>query len=243
MIGDAPLHRWKDVLPEQIPHASDVVLGRAGTASVRAEEGRSVFGRESLQREHEQSGSFPLADVPFRGAADPGLDDAGTEEVVAILERNREIPRERFERRTFLGRGARRNRGGRRRTQGEGGRFGPAHPDVVRLRDSVRALEIDVEALAIAEDEIDLSQFAEELEPDGCVEIRWPFNRPLRKRPDPQGVEDGLRHAVTMSLRPQDDRGSVGPGAAKQLRDRKSTRLNSSHLVISYAVFCLKKKK
>src|SRR5256885_6461793 len=26
-------------------------------------------------------------------------------------------------------------------------------------------------------------------------------------------------------------------------RDRKSTRLNSSHLVISYAVFCLKKKK
>src|SRR6266850_6303558 len=28
-----------------------------------------------------------------------------------------------------------------------------------------------------------------------------------------------------------------------QCRDRKSTRLNSSHLVSSYAVFCLKKKK
>src|SRR5256885_8183582 len=28
-----------------------------------------------------------------------------------------------------------------------------------------------------------------------------------------------------------------------RLQDRKSTRLNSSHLVISYAVFCLKKKK
>src|SRR5260221_8468784 len=28
-----------------------------------------------------------------------------------------------------------------------------------------------------------------------------------------------------------------------RLRDRKSTRLNSSHTVISYAVFCLKKKK
>src|SRR2546426_8687104 len=27
------------------------------------------------------------------------------------------------------------------------------------------------------------------------------------------------------------------------VKDRKSTRLNSSHLVISYAVFCLKKKK
>src|SRR2546426_8279041 len=29
----------------------------------------------------------------------------------------------------------------------------------------------------------------------------------------------------------------------KNFTDRKSTRLNSSHLVISYAVFCLKKKK
>src|SRR5258708_24069400 len=29
----------------------------------------------------------------------------------------------------------------------------------------------------------------------------------------------------------------------KQPRDRKSTRLNSSHQIISYAVFCLKKKK
>src|SRR2546426_8411116 len=29
----------------------------------------------------------------------------------------------------------------------------------------------------------------------------------------------------------------------RALQDRKSTRLNSSHLVISYAVFCLKKKK
>src|SRR5256885_8657872 len=29
---------------------------------------------------------------------------------------------------------------------------------------------------------------------------------------------------------------------ASKTRDRKSTRLNSSHLVISYAVFCLKKK-
>src|SRR5256885_8561093 len=29
---------------------------------------------------------------------------------------------------------------------------------------------------------------------------------------------------------------------SRPLRDRKSTRLNSSHLVISYAVFCLKKK-
>src|SRR5256885_8307343 len=41
----------------------------------------------------------------------------------------------------------------------------------------------------------------------------------------------------------------VGPGDRVRgeqhvvVGDRKSTRLNSSHLVISYAVFCLKKKK
>src|SRR5256885_6131105 len=33
------------------------------------------------------------------------------------------------------------------------------------------------------------------------------------------------------------------PAAFSEYEDRKSTRLNSSHLVISYAVFCLKKKK
>src|SRR5437899_4950357 len=32
-------------------------------------------------------------------------------------------------------------------------------------------------------------------------------------------------------------------GSESHRRDRKSTRLNSSHLGISYAVFCLKKKK
>src|SRR5256885_8774168 len=35
----------------------------------------------------------------------------------------------------------------------------------------------------------------------------------------------------------------VAPGVLVAFKDRKSTRLNSSHLVISYAVFCLKKKK
>src|SRR3989454_7081776 len=45
---------------------------------------------------------------------------------------------------------------------------------------------------------------------------------------------DGERHAVGLVEAPVDD---------LLHRDRKSTRLNSSHLVISYAVFCLKKKK
>src|SRR2546428_7396202 len=35
----------------------------------------------------------------------------------------------------------------------------------------------------------------------------------------------------------------LGPGECRRGADRKSTRLNSSHDQISYAVFCLKKKK
>src|SRR5690625_6186181 len=39
------------------------------------------------------------------------------------------------------------------------------------------------------------------------------------------------------------DRAPTGEGTDyEELRDRKSTRLNSSHVAISYAVFCLKKK-
>src|SRR5258708_31944446 len=36
---------------------------------------------------------------------------------------------------------------------------------------------------------------------------------------------------------------SVTPSRQRNAEDRKSTRLNSSHQIISYAVFCLKKKK
>src|SRR5258705_6488952 len=50
-------------------------------------------------------------------------------------------------------------------------------------------------------------------------------------------VGDGI-HGVTHAD------GPMGHGfSRRKLPDRKSTRLNSSHLGISYAVFCLKKKK
>src|SRR5207253_11165111 len=42
--------------------------------------------------------------------------------------------------------------------------------------------------------------------------------------------------------RASSDRAGNGPGPGPRT-DRKSTRLNSSHVAISYAVFCLKKKK
>src|SRR2546429_1816319 len=48
----------------------------------------------------------------------------------------------------------------------------------------------------------------------------------------------------TMSAAAPQDKGSRTPKIFRRLeKDRKSTRLNSSHGYISYAVFCLKKKK
>src|SRR5688500_19263035 len=64
--------------------------------------------------------------------------------------------------------------------------------------------------------------------------FRSHLERPLRGLELVTGVFellDALKHV----------RFAVARGDAQ--RDRKSTRLNSSHLVISYAVFCLKKKK
>src|SRR2546426_8677606 len=57
--------------------------------------------------------------------------------------------------------------------------------------------------------------------------------RRLTQRGQAPDAERLRRESQALAARDGADRG----------RDRKSTRLNSSHLVISYAVFCLKKKK
>src|SRR5256885_11547585 len=53
----------------------------------------------------------------------------------------------------------------------------------------------------------------------------------------------GVRCLHISGLRPRGSASREEVDGAGILRDRKSTRLNSSHLVISYAVFCLKKKR
>src|SRR5256885_12828196 len=67
--------------------------------------------------------------------------------------------------------------------------------------------------------------------------------------PDPAGAEavllaDGIQQRLHVQVGQVqgEDRVLVTIGT-QFTEDRKSTRLNSSHLVISYAVFCLKKKK
>src|SRR5260221_1938751 len=64
----------------------------------------------------------------------------------------------------------------------------------------------------------------------------FPYTTLFRSIDDEKGVGDRRRRGHG---------GRVGRGrrGAAPRQDRKSTRLNSSHTVISYAVFCLKKKK
>src|SRR5205807_10265421 len=75
------------------------------------------------------------------------------------------------------------------------------------------------------------------------------------RRTEQAGIETGScpdgdtgERAGVCQVNPRTHRAPNGIGAlcgitSLQTEDRKSTRLNSSHLVISYAVFCLKKKK
>src|SRR5688500_19658307 len=81
------------------------------------------------------------------------------------------------------------------------------------------------------------------------VAVSWGYTPRIKSLCDERGdqLDDAaaavvpLRQALRRTAEVAERRGLVrrrlGGG------DRKSTRLNSSHLVISYAVFCLKKKK
>src|SRR5688572_32736339 len=89
----------------------------------------------------------------------------------------------------------------------------------------------------------------------------FPYTTLFRSLPvDHRGAADGgnasRRRLVRRGQNVPAASGQIGPrdekvgrlpapfhGAGKDRRDRKSTRLNSSHSQISYAVFCLKKKK
>src|SRR5688572_31300995 len=65
----------------------------------------------------------------------------------------------------------------------------------------------------------------------------------LGKREGDQCLPDRLRAVDGRAVGVPDDRGGSQPVRKSLESDRKSTRLNSSHSQISYAVFCLKKKK
>src|SRR5690349_23407811 len=61
-----------------------------------------------------------------------------------------------------------------------------------------------------------------------------------------RSVKAGIQSPAISTMKPCDiarESCATSISTAHSSRDRKSTRLNSSHVEISYAVFCLKKKK
>src|SRR5690606_41587077 len=81
--------------------------------------------------------------------------------------------------------------------------------------------------------------------PSGCVGPELVMRPPAGTSPDPgrsrMGYEKRSRSSGGPLHRPGPHVGHH-PNGGRPDRDRKSTRLNSSHVKISYAVFCLKKK-
>src|SRR3712207_8359863 len=76
----------------------------------------------------------------------------------------------------------------------------------------------------------------------------FPYTALFRSGPQGEQAATGWRrHRLSDSRRLTTVPAAVGPpirhGCTWSHQDRKSTRLNSSHANISYAVFCLKKKK
>src|SRR3712207_7330052 len=68
-----------------------------------------------------------------------------------------------------------------------------------------------------------------------------PRDRPAGPRPDPGPSREPAHRPDALTPSPGESCQRAAGSCA--LLDRKSTRLNSSHANISYAVFCLKKKK
>src|SRR3712207_5952215 len=69
------------------------------------------------------------------------------------------------------------------------------------------------------------------------------FRSTADQRPDPKRAAQVPFRPTRRRSTPQASHLPTLPPASRKQSDRKSTRLNSSHANISYAVFCLKKKK
>src|SRR2546422_5897886 len=84
-------------------------------------------------------------------------------------------------------------------------------------------------------------------EPEHEEEMRRPSveRGEVHSLPRPPENHEGTDDLVRMAVQGVQKRNAVSGGAGHDVLalDRKSTRLNSSHGYISYAVFCLKKKK
>src|SRR5690625_5704840 len=106
-----------------------------------------------------------------------------------------------------------------------------AFVDSIRMENGSALLDIDLESRRMAVRQGDLIAYTGSTgagPPHLHFELRTPENEPFNPLLTNLDIDDTIPPVFT------------GLGVEQ---DRKSTRLNSSHVAISYAVFCLKKKK
>src|SRR5437660_10627881 len=118
-----------------------------------------------------------------------------------------------------------------------------AREALARLREWNRRFVSDVRSRDTLTSQVRRNELAAGQEPFaiilGCSDSRVPAEIVFD-----QGLGDLFVIRVAGNIVASSQVGSVEFAAARfGTRDRKSTRLNSSHVAISYAVFCLKKKK
>src|SRR5258707_4118585 len=97
-------------------------------------------------------------------------------------------------------------------------------------------------------DQLALGRLLEEKPPKGAQQSaskksKGPITLGLTEATQPAPTPRADAHKTPQVLEGGAPAGMAGILVAQPLRDRKSTRLNSSHANISYAVFCLQKKK
>src|SRR5437773_5576985 len=75
------------------------------------------------------------------------------------------------------------------------------------------------------------------------LQVVFFFNNPATTEIYTLSLHDALPISPILAAKAWQATPAPASTAPRPERDRKSTRLNSSHITISYAVFCLKKKK
>src|SRR6266540_3757764 len=208
---------------------------------------RRLLGRDLdwLQLEPGQAGTEDVQRPPEVGVQEQGC--AERQPVDVELGRLRRVRRRARERRL-----SQQHRAGHRLLQAaeEGGQL---HPGGRHAADGRLRSDADRHRLGLSEPRLPQGVPGGELADRGPVRRRlWvillPGSQRLRAAPQRGSVVDGvpvLRPGTAAVAEGILASGPVpGPRQAQEdPGDRKSTRLNSSHITISYAVFCLKKKK
>src|SRR4051812_45402915 len=122
--------------------------------------------------------------------------------------------------------------------------------NLIELSQKIDGMSKRFEALFTSADELTKKQLALENLNERLGQVdelakktSWQLDSLRQSRQDLDALRKEIQEFYTSHGEAAKLADKLGADRVGQLRDRKSTRLNSSHMSISYAVFCLKKKK